>query len=181
MIKKLLRNILYVLNLKKRPIQVKKISNDDFKVTSYKGAIEKDIYKLVYAVHPEVRIGTLTFGKHLSIKKSVFLDLTGDINIGDYVIFSDGVRVLTHDHNLKSRNIILSEDQKNGVIWSNLNIGNDVFFGANVTVTNTVTEIPDGVVIGTGAILTKNPSEYEIWAGIPAKKIGLRKSLNEGK
>ncbi|THB78768.1 MAG: hypothetical protein D6B25_03295, partial [Desulfobulbaceae bacterium] len=42
-----------------------------------------------------------------------------------------------------------------------------------------VTEIPDGVVLGAGSILTKNPGPYEIWAGNPARKIGERKPLTD--
>jgi acetyltransferase-like isoleucine patch superfamily enzyme len=38
-----------------------------------------------------------------------------------------------------------------------------------------VTKIPDGVVIAANAVLTKNPGIYEIWGGVPAKKIGERR------
>ncbi|MDH3330653.1 MAG: hypothetical protein OEM01_15605, partial [Desulfobulbaceae bacterium] len=40
-----------------------------------------------------------------------------------------------------------------------------------------VTEIPDGAVIGAGAVLTKNPGPYEIWAGVPARKLADRRDL----
>ena len=40
-----------------------------------------------------------------------------------------------------------------------------------------MTIIPDGAVIGAGAVLTRNPGPYEIWAGIPARKIADRKDL----
>lgn len=32
-----------------------------------------------------------------------------------------------------------------------------------------------GSIIGANAVLTQSTGDYEIWAGIPAKKIGIRK------
>jgi serine O-acetyltransferase len=32
-----------------------------------------------------------------------------------------------------------------------------------------------GTVVGANAVLTQSTGEYEIWAGIPASKIGARK------
>ena len=34
--------------------------------------------------------------------------------------------------------------------------------------------IGDGAVIGAGAVVTHDVGPYEIWAGVPAKKIGQR-------
>jgi acetyltransferase-like isoleucine patch superfamily enzyme len=50
----------------------------------------------------------------------------------------------------------------------------DVWLGAGVTVMPGVT-IHTGAVIGAGSVVTKDVSAYEIWAGVPAKKIGERK------
>ncbi len=52
-------------------------------------------------------------------------------------------------------------------------IGNDVWIGANCLIKAGVT-IGDGAVIGMGSVVTKNVSPYEIWAGIPAKRIRCR-------
>ncbi|GAB5442272.1 MAG: hypothetical protein Fues2KO_26210 [Fuerstiella sp.] len=48
-----------------------------------------------------------------------------------------------------------------------------MWLGAGVTVTAGVS-IGDGAVVGAGAVVTHNVPEYEIWAGIPANKIGER-------
>lgn len=178
MIKKIIREILYVIGLKKRPkykVNILKIEQEDFDLVQYKGTTEKSMRIIAKIYHPETRVGKLSFGKHVSIRSTVELDMVGDISIGNYTIFSDYVKIFTHEHNLKTKNIILSEDEKNGVIWSNLHIGEDVYFGLNCIVTKSVTNIPQGVVIGANSVLTKNPKAYEIWAGTPAKKIGDRK------
>lgn len=52
-------------------------------------------------------------------------------------------------------------------------IGNDVWIGSNVSILRGVT-IGDGAVIGAGAVVTHDIAPYEIWAGVPAKKIGQR-------
>lgn len=52
-------------------------------------------------------------------------------------------------------------------------IGNDVWIAAGVQVLRGV-KIGDGAVLGGGTIVTKDVPPYEIWAGVPAKKIGQR-------
>lgn len=52
-------------------------------------------------------------------------------------------------------------------------IGNDVWIASNVCVLRSV-KIGDGAVIGAGAVVTHDVGSYEIWAGVPAKKIGQR-------
>lgn len=54
-----------------------------------------------------------------------------------------------------------------------LTIGNDVWVASNACILRGV-EIGDGAVIGAGAVVTHDVGPYEIWAGVPAKKIGQR-------
>lgn len=177
MIKNIVKEILYIIKLRKRPlytVEIEKSSEEDFVYSKYRGTNFDIARSVVKIQHPSTRVGKLIFGKHVSMRKTIELDMVGDITIGDHVIFSNYVKVFTHEHNLKSKKIILSEDENNGVLWSNLTIGNDVYFGINSVITENVTNIPDGVVIGANAVLTKNPEPYEIWGGVPAKKIGER-------
>ena len=52
-------------------------------------------------------------------------------------------------------------------------IGNDVWIGCDVTLISGV-HIGDGAIIGAGAVVTKDVPPYEIWGGVPAKRIGSR-------
>jgi acetyltransferase-like isoleucine patch superfamily enzyme len=61
-----------------------------------------------------------------------------------------------------------------GVIWQDKYIGSDVCIYDGAIVLYQVTNIPDGFIIGAGSVLTRNPGPYEIWAGVPARKIGER-------
>lgn len=54
-------------------------------------------------------------------------------------------------------------------------IGNDVWLGHNVTITNGA-NIGNGVIAGAGAVITKDVPDYAIVAGVPAKIIRYRYS-----
>lgn len=53
--------------------------------------------------------------------------------------------------------------------WKSTHIGNHVSIGSNATILPV--EICDNVVIGAGAVVTKNITEPGIYAGNPAKKL----------
>ena len=73
----------------------------------------------------------------------------------------------------------VNEDSYNEAIWIDkdkqiqIDIGNDVWIGYGVAITEGVT-IGDGAVIGAGSLVNKNIEPYAIYAGVPAKKIGMR-------
>lgn len=56
-------------------------------------------------------------------------------------------------------------------------IGNDVWIGHGAIINRGVV-ISDGVVVAAGAVVTKNIPPYEIWGGVPAKKIKSRDVKN---
>lgn len=54
-------------------------------------------------------------------------------------------------------------------LWKSTNIGNNVSIGSNATILPVV--ICDNVVIGAGAVVTKDISESGVYVGNPARKI----------
>jgi len=84
-------------------------------------------------------------------------------------------RLTTSFFPFEKRYGVISEDtdQAGDPYAQSLVIGNDVWIAAGVQVLRGVT-VGDGAVLGGGAIVTKNIPPYEIWAGVPAKKIGQR-------
>lgn len=59
--------------------------------------------------------------------------------------------------------------QGDKTMWKETHIGNHVSIGSNATILPV--EICDNVVIGAGAVVTKNITESGVYAGNPAKKI----------
>ena len=65
-----------------------------------------------------------------------------------------------------------------------IRIGNDVWLGQNVLITN-YANIGNGVIAGAGAVITKDVPDYAVVAGVPARVIRYRcspeeiKALNE--
>jgi acetyltransferase-like isoleucine patch superfamily enzyme len=52
-------------------------------------------------------------------------------------------------------------------------IGSRAFIGVNAVVLPGVT-IGEGAVIGAGAVVTRDVPAWEVWAGVPARRIGRR-------
>lgn len=91
------------------------------------------------------------------------------ISIGDNVRITQNVKFITHDGGLwvlRNMGIVKKEDVKYGkiVVGNNCNISWNVIIMPGVTIGN-------NVVIGAGAIVTKDIPDNMVYAGIPAKKI----------
>lgn len=56
---------------------------------------------------------------------------------------------------------------------SKIKIGNDVWLGKNVIITNGV-NIGNGVIAAAGAVITKDVPDYAVVAGVPARIIKYR-------
>ena len=115
---------------------------------------------------------------NLIISRFAIIDCTGSVRIGPWCNISARTRVYTHDHIHMGKTPLFETEAKYGVLWQDKTIGADVWLHDGSIVLYQVTHIPDGVVLGAGSVLTKNPGPYEIWAGAPAKKIGLRDDVD---
>ncbi len=104
-------------------------------------------------------------------------------NIGKYCSISWNVSIGGANHSLqkltmhpfpiKAKYGFCEKDESYESFEKKLEIGNDVWIGANASVMRGIT-IGNGAVIGAGAVVTHSVPPYEIWAGVPAKKIGQR-------
>ncbi len=87
-------------------------------------------------------------------------------------------RIYTHDHCHQGREPLLATQERHGVVWQDKYLGRDVWIHENAIVLYQASILPDGFILGAGSVLTKNPGAYEIWAGVPARKIADRKDLS---
>jgi hypothetical protein len=152
--------------------------------TLTKTQLDAALEQVVHHPHGNVHKGKLVLSPevfqtpgretNLLVSRFAYMDLTGSIQLGPWCNISARCRIYTHDHLHAGRRPLLEVEELHGVLWQDKLIGSDVWIHDDARVLYQVTHIPDGVVIGAGAVLTRNPGPYEIWAGVPARKIGLR-------
>ncbi|MDD3078965.1 MAG: acyltransferase [Paludibacter sp.] len=120
--------------------------------------------------------GIWSKGPSIIIKDNVFIGSNCEFNIKNRIIIKNncliasGVRFIDHDHGIDKKTLMRMQICPSLPI----EIGEDVWIGANAIILKGVS-IGNGAIIAAGAVINKNISPYEIWGGIPAKKIGERK------
>jgi acetyltransferase-like isoleucine patch superfamily enzyme len=87
------------------------------------------------------------------------------VSLGNHVSATK-TRFITHDGGVW----VFRDKYPDADIIAPIKVGNNVFFGAGVTVLGGVT-IDDNVVVGAGAVVTKNISSNCVVAGVPARPI----------
>jgi len=163
--------------MENRPITLTKIQLQDALDQAVRRP-HKHIHKGELIFSPEIYTSP---GRETNILISQFalIDCTGSIQIGPWCNIAARSRIYTHDHIILGKKPVLAMEEEYGVVWQDKLIGADVWIADGAIVLYQVTHIPDGVVIGAGSVLTKNPGPYEIWAGNPATKIGERSDVDD--
>lgn len=143
--------------------------------------------------------GEISIGAHVAINRSdisgpveigAFTSINGpntniyafinSIKIGKFCSIARGVQIQEYNHNIDAFSTysinykIRGLDRKlDYVSKGNIEIGNDVWIGANSIIMSGV-EIGSGAVIGAGSVVTKSVPPYSVAAGNPAKVIKYR-------
>jgi acetyltransferase-like isoleucine patch superfamily enzyme len=131
--------------------------------------IEHDVYFKydgVWAPGPSIVISDDSF-----IGSGVEFNIRKRIEIGRHALIASGCRFIDHDHGFESRDLPMSK-QLTGAERP-IAIEDDVWIGVNAVVLKGVT-IGRGAIVAAGAVVTKPVGAHEIWAGVPARKIGER-------
>lgn len=120
-------------------------------------------------IHPFVTINAdIQAGYNLYLNPGTVL--YGKISIGNDVMIAPNVVIAggNHSYKLNSVPMFYQPCTVKGII-----IGNDVWIGANSTITDGV-KIGNGVIIGAGSVVTSDIPDNYIAFGIPAKPIKMR-------
>ena len=120
----------------------------------------------IWGPGPAIRIGNQVF-----IGTGCEFNISQGIEIGDKALIASGCRFIDHDHGM----LLGVPMHTQPSVQQAIKLGSDVWLGCNVVVLKGV-EIGEGAVVAAGAIVTKSILPYEIWAGVPARKIGQRTS-----
>ena len=123
---------------------------------------------------------TILGAANISMGDSVYIGpnatlyaMGASITVKGHFMSGPGLTIITGDHRIDIKDKFMDEvtvDEKLPENDQEVIINEDVWCGANVTILKGV-HIGRGSVIAAGAVLTKSVGEYEIWAGVPAKKI----------
>lgn len=107
----------------------------------------------------------INVGQNTIIGYGAFLDGRGGLNIGSHVDVASEVLIYTDEHDINSPSF--------GNSFAPVTIKDYVFIGPRVIILPGVT-IGRGAIIGAGAVVTKDIPDFEVWGGVPAKKISDR-------
>lgn len=112
----------------------------------------------------------LWVGDRSSFGSGCFVGCSGEIRIGQDVMFGPGVRLFSENHVFEDTTKTIKSQ---GVSREFLTIGDDVWVGSGVTITAGVT-IGNGVVIAAGSVVTKDIADMTVVGGVPARVLRLR-------
>ena len=113
---------------------------------------------------PKIEVGDKTF-----LGTDVEFNVQGKVVIGSQCLVGAGCRFVDHDHGIEAHTSMGDQPCET----SPITLQDDVWLGANVVVLKGVT-VCAGAVVGAGAVVRENMPSGEIWAGVPARKIGER-------
>lgn len=112
----------------------------------------------------------IQIGNNVFIGTGCEFNINTGITIGNDALIASGSRFIDHNHGTELSSLMRTQPSTDAAIT----IGNNVWIGVNAVVLKGVT-IGDGAIVAAGAVVTKSIAPNEIWAGVPAKKIGDRK------
>ncbi len=129
-----------------------------------------NVYIGHYAILKGYHKNLMIIGDHTWIGPQSFLHSAGGIRIGKAVGIGPRVIILTSEHEASNRDLpVYFTPLKFAEVV--LEDGCDIGAGAIIL---PGVRIGEGAIIGAGAVVTSDIPPYEIWAGVPARKIGDR-------
>ncbi|NBW80863.1 acyltransferase [bacterium] len=115
--------------------------------------------------------GPIRMNENVSLNARVTIDGgSAGVTIGRDTRIATGTSVFAFDHGMHPDRLVREQPVRSrGVV-----IGEDVWIGANVSITDGV-RIGDHAVVAMGAVVTRDVEPWMIVAGVPAKPVGDRR------
>lgn len=126
-----------------------------------------------HGVSITARGGSIHFGQNFHANEQVIFnaDVGGVIRFGSNCLVGPRCVFRTANHKFNDAQLNIIEQ---GHEFSNINIGDDVWFGAGVIVLPGVT-IGSHSVLGAGSVVTRDIPAYSVAVGVPARVIRSRR------
>lgn len=112
----------------------------------------------------------ISVGKKGLIAEECNIDYTGGFTMRNHVAISEGVKILTHNHELDYD----EGDLKKGLVLTPLEICDEVWIGTKALIMPGVSQIGRGAIVSAGSVVTKKVPPYAVVQGNPAKIVGFR-------
>lgn len=125
-----------------------------------------DSYAYLQLTKPEPIV---RLGKYVGIGRHTVIAAKKSIVIGDYTQIGPYCQINDQNHGSQRGDLIMNQK----AVIEPVSIGRDCWFGSGVRVLKGVT-IGDGAIIGAGSVVNKDVPPYEIWGGVPARRIKVR-------
>ena len=117
---------------------------------------------------PETRPHTIRIGARVGLSANVSVDYVGGIVVGDDVWFSEGCKILTHEHDLGPERVRLTPES---MPVSHLIIGDGAWISARAVILPGCNYIGKNAIVGAGAVVTHDVPDNTVVAGCPARPI----------
>ena len=116
--------------------------------------------------------GDIVMGSCCYINPGCVLYSGNGITFGNYVLLAPGVKVVPTNHAFSTRELPIRHQgftaSKGGIVCED-----DVWVGANSTLLDG-THIGRGAIIAAGSVVRGTVPSFEVWGGVPARKISER-------
>ncbi len=112
----------------------------------------------------------LALGDEVDLAKDVIITTSGGVSIGRRSLIGYRTQILSANHEIPATG---KRIPPSGDVLAPINIGEDVWIGANCIITAGVT-IGDGAVVAAGSVVTNDVVANSIVGGVPAKIIRMR-------
>ena len=112
----------------------------------------------------------ISIGNYVTVGSNSVLSGAGGLKIGNYVMIGTNCNILSSQHKYSDLNTPM---MMQGVELGKVNIGDDVWIGANVVILPNV-NIGCGVVIGANSVVNRDIDAFSVVGGVPARLIKKR-------
>lgn len=115
--------------------------------------------------------GEIALGQRVRINTGCVIVANCRVSVGDDALIGEYVSIRDANHGISIERPIRIQEH----VAEEIRIGRDVWIGRGSCILKGVT-IGDGAVIGANSVITRDVPENSIFAGAPAKQIGVRVS-----